>query len=67
MQQRAYTDPPGDQPRCGRCGQPIRSCGIGEGFEHVGTDADGAPGPTETGHVASWDSSGVLHHPPHPG
>lgn len=64
MQQRAYTDQSGGQPRCGRCGQPIRSCGIGEGFEHVSADAEG--GPVQTDHLAWWDSSGDLHHPPRP-
>lgn len=67
MQQRAYTDQSGGEPRCGRCGQPIRSRGIGEGFEHIGTNGDGAPAPVEAGHVAWADSTGDLHHPPHPG
>lgn len=49
---RTDTDQPGDQPRCGRCGQPIRSCGIGEGFEHVTADPDGGElVSVEAGHV----------------
>jgi hypothetical protein len=62
---RTYTDQPGDQPRCGRRGQPIRSCGIGEGFEHLTADPDGGGlVPVEVGHLAWWDSStGLLHHP----
>jgi hypothetical protein len=66
MHQRAYTDPPGGQPRCGRCGQPIRSRGIGDGFEHLGTDADGTPAEAGADHLAWWDSTGVLRHPTHP-
>jgi hypothetical protein len=65
MQQRAYTDQSGGQPRCGRCGQPIRSYGIGEGFEHLAADAEGGPVQADD-HVAWWDSSGDLHHPPRP-
>jgi hypothetical protein len=66
MHQRAYTDPPGGLPRCGRCGQPIRSRGIGEGFDHLDTGPDQTAGPVEADHVPWWDSSGDLHHPAHP-
>jgi hypothetical protein len=60
MQQRAYTSPPGGQPRCGRCGQPIRSCGIGDGFEHLRVDSDGTSAPTQTDHLAWWGTDRDL-------
>ena len=58
---RTYTDQPGgDQPCCGRCGQPIRSCGLGEGFEHIATGPDGAVAAVEADHVAWWDTTAGL-------
>jgi hypothetical protein len=61
MHARAHTDRTAGHPRCGRCGQPIASRGIGEGFDHLATGPDGTPGPVEADHLAWWDNTAGRH------
>jgi hypothetical protein len=59
---RTYTDHPAGHLSCGRCRQPIRSRGQGEGFDHVAVGADGYVVAVEAGHVAWWNTDRDLRH-----